>query len=80
MLDDLADVQVLRLVEKVDVEVGVDVEGLRQREDDVDVLLRVGVVVGDAADEVGAPGQRAPEQARGPRRLQDTLLGEGADL
>ena len=60
VLDDLPDVQVLGLVEEVHVEVGVDVEGARQREHDFDVLLRVGVVVGAAAHEVGA-GARVEE-------------------
>jgi hypothetical protein len=54
LADDLARVQMLRLVAEVDVEVRVDAELRREREDDLDVPARVGVVVRSAAHEVGA--------------------------
>lgn len=59
---DVPDVQVLGLVGEVDVEVGVDAEGDGQPEDDAHVLGAVRVVVGTAADEVGAHRERAPQQ------------------
>src|SRR5206468_6470519 len=77
---DLAHVQVLGLVAEIDVEVGVDPELGGQCEDDLDVAARVGVVVRAAADEVGAHLEGAAEQGLGRRRLEDALLGEGAEL
>ena len=79
-LDDLADVQVLGLVEEVHVKVGVHVEGFGQPEDDRDVLGRVGVVVGAAADEVAAHLQSLAQEPLGAGRLEDAFLGEGAEL
>ena len=80
LANDLAHVQVLGLVAEVDVEVRVDSELAREREHDLDVPPRVGVVVGAAADEVGAHLEGATEQRLGARRLEDPLLGERAEL
>jgi hypothetical protein len=73
-------VEVVGLVEEVHVEVHVHAEGLGQAEHDVDVLDGVGVVVGAAPDQIGPHLQRSPQQALRRRRLDDALLGEGAEL
>ncbi len=80
LLRDVAHVQMRRLVEEIDVEVGVHAELRGQPEDDVDLGVGVGVVVGAPAHQIGALLQRLRQQRLGPRRLQDALLGEGAEL
>jgi hypothetical protein len=69
-----------RLVREVGVEVHVAGEFAGEGEDAVDVRGAVGVVVGAAADEVGAGPECLTQERLGPRRLQDPLLSEGAEL
>src|SRR5262249_61265570 len=80
LANDLADVQMLRLVTEIDVKIYVHPKLGGEREDDRDVPARVGVVVRAAADELGAHAERPPQQRLGSRRLQDSLLSEGAEL
>src|SRR5262249_4242314 len=51
-----------------------------EAEDGIDMGVRVGVVVGTAADEIGAPREGTAEERFRARRLENSLLSEGAEL
>ena len=72
--------EVLRLVKEVGVEVGVHAKFNREIEHDVDVPVRVGVVVRHAAHQIGAGPQRLTQEGLGTGGLQNPLLGKGAEL
>ena len=80
LLGDVEHVHVLGLVEEVDVEVHVDVELPREAKHDVDLGVGVRVVVGAAADQIGAVREGLLEQRLGSGRLEYAFLREGAEL
>src|SRR5258706_7749302 len=80
LLADVPHVEVLGLVEEVRVEVRVHPELPCEAEDRVHVGAGIGVVVRAAADEVGTLAESLGQERLRSRRLEDALLGEGAEL
>ena len=77
---DLVEMHPRRIEIEIEMEVDIEVEALGDREDARDLLVRLGVGIGTAADQVGAVLAGLDQQLLGARIVEQALLRKDADL